>query len=656
MCGICGVVSLDGRPLEEPDTVLREMTAILTHRGPDQAGEHCEPQVRLGVRRLRVQDLATGDQPIYSEDRSIAIVFNGEIFNFRVLREQLQRRGHVLRTNSDTEVIVHLYEDFGPQCLQHLNGQFAFRLWDARLHTLLLARDRTGEKPLFYTVAQGKLIFASEIKSILMFPGVERSIDYRCLDQLFTFLMPVNPSTMFKGIVNLPPGRFVEVCRSDIRTEKYWEPPFPDLKQTVASDTEGEYVERLRQLLERSVQQRMIADVSVGAFVSGGIDSCVIANLAQQHSSNRLHTFSICHESDYYDESRYSDLMAQCLQTEHHKLVIRPRDIAELLPKLVWRVEAPSCKTSCAAYMHLYKLAREHVTVVLTGEGADEALGGYPNIRLMKVLNFCRRHSGVADAKRLIDRVLPPGSTLQVMYREPTPLTAAEETAVVELFGCVPVDLQRFRSLRSLKQSLFSDECLDALRDYSAESEMAETLVNRELVRGRHFMQQAQYFEYLLKLPNYLLINPGDRAAMTHSVENRCPFLDHELIEFCTGLPAKMRVRGLREKYILRKAFAEQLPVEILRRSKQPFTTIFVSSLFRDRVAEDLFEEALSPRAIEQAGMFRSEAVRGIMQRLLDPQLTIQEQVKLETPFALVVTRNCGTIFSSIAFEPKDQQ
>lgn len=638
MCGICGAVSLDGRPLDLSEAALRGMTAMLVHRGPDQEGLHREPHAALGVRRLSVQDLTTGDQPIFNEDRSIAIVFNGEIFNFRELRARLQQRGHVFRTRSDTEVIVHLYEEHGTDCLQHLNGQFAFALWDARRQTLFLARDRTGEKPLYYTVSQGRLVFASEIKSLLVCPGVERAIDYRGLDQLFTFFMPVNPRTMFQGIHNLPPGRFLEVAGGEIRVVKYWEPRLPDLGPSSERNAEQESVERLRDLLEQSVRRRMIADVPVGAFVSGGLDSCVIAHLAQRQSTQPLHTFSIGHDSDYYDESRYSDLMARRLGSEHHKLVIQPRDIAALLPQLVWRVEAPSCKTSCAAYMHLYKLARQHVTVVLTGEGADEALGGYPNIRLMKVLEFCRRHPGLPAARRLIERVLPPGSTLNVMYHEPAPLPPAEEAAVVARFGCVPADLQRFRSQQALKQSLFSDRCLEALRDYDAEADVAETLVNRDLVHGRHFMQQAQYFEYLLKLPNYLLINPGDRAAMTHSVENRCPFLDHELIEFALGLPPKLRVRGLREKPLLRTAFARELPPEILRRSKQPFTTIYVSSLFRQQIAPDLFGQALSPAAVERAGLFRESAVRDMIRRLSDPQLTLPQQVKLETPFALVVT------------------
>lgn len=638
MCGICGVVSLNGRSLDLADDVLSRMSRMLVHRGPDQAGMHIEPQVQLGIQRLRIQDLATGDQPIFNEDRSVVIVFNGEIFNFRELRADLEKRGHRLRTRSDTEVIVHLYEEHGADCVRQLNGQFAFALWDVRRKSLLLARDRTGEKPLFYTVSRGRLVFGSEIKAILACPGVERAIDHRCLDQAFTFFMPVNPRTMFRGIVNLPPGRYVEVVDGEFRTVTYWEPRLPDLDAASNSLSDEEWQTQLRGHVEQSVRRRMIADVPVGAFLSGGLDSSVIAAVAQQQAGRRLQTFSICHETDYYDESRYSDLMARSLGTEHHRLTIRPQDIAELLPQLVWRVEAPSCKTSCAAYMHLYRLAKQHVTVVLTGEGADEALGGYPNIRMMKALEFARRHPHLPGVDRLVDKVLPPGSTLNVMYHKPAALSPADEATVLERFGCIPVDLQRFRSQQALKVTLFSEECLESLNGYDAEADMAETLVNRDLVRNRHFMQQAQYFEYLLKLPNYLLINPGDRAAMTHSVENRCPFLDHELIEFCLTLPPRQRVRGLKEKHLLKEAFRDVLPPEIRRRSKQPFTTFYVSSLYRQHVADELFDAVLSPKAIERAGLFRPSSVTEMMRRLSLPDLPMAEQVKLETPFALVVT------------------
>jgi asparagine synthase (glutamine-hydrolysing) len=303
----------------------------------------------------------------------------------------------------------------------------------------------------------------------------------------------------------------------------------------------------------------------------------------------------------------------------------------------VWRVEGPTCKTSNAAYMQLYKMAKPSSTVILTGEGADEALGGYPNIRMMKVLDFCARHPNLRGADRLMNRLLPPGSIGRVMYHEPQPLAADEEARVRQLFGCIPADLERFRSQQAMKATLFSDDVLAEIDGYSAEVEFAETLVNRDLIRDRHFVQQAQYFEYLLKLPNYLLTNPGDRAAMTHSVENRCPYLDHEFIELCMGLPLHLRVRGLTEKYALRKAFAAELPPEILRRSKRPFTTFYISSIYRDKAPEFL-HEVLSERAIRSAGLFRWAGVEELKRRLQDPALTKEEQVQLETPFALIVT------------------
>ncbi len=636
MCGICGITSLDGRPLDTPDRVIRKMAGMLTHRGPDQEGFHLDPSTHLGARRLSIQDVEGGSQPISNEDGSVVVVFNGEIYNFKELRDGLLRRGHVLKTRCDTEVIVHLYEELGEDCVGELNGQFAFALWDRRKGRLLLARDRLGHTPLFYTVVDGVLIFASEIKSILVHPSVDRSVDYKCLDQTFTFFMPVNPRTMFKGISNLPPGRLIDVRGGEVRVRKYWEPHFPDIRRAprVADET---LIEEFREELEKAVRYRMIADVPLAVFLSGGLDSTVIAHLASRLSGQRISTFSIVHEDGYYDESQYSDLMARELGSDHHRLAIRPKDIADFLPAMIWNVEAPSCKTSHAAYMRLYRMVREAgFKVVLTGEGADEALGGYPNIRMMKVLEYARRNPE-ADSSRLMEEVLPAGSTLRVMYHAPRVLSRRDEAEVFGRFGCIPVDLQRFRSLAEIKRSLYSDACLEALDGYSAEAEVGETLVNKDLVAGRHYMQQAQYFEYLLKLPNYLLINPGDRAAMSQSVENRCPFLDHNLIDFCTALPARMRVRRLEEKSIMKQAFRDQIPAEILRRKKKPFTTVFLSSLFRDGHANRV-AEVLTDAAVERAGLFRVSAVREMKQRLLDPGLTLEDQVKLETPFALVVT------------------
>lgn len=636
MCGIAGLVSINGAPLQISPAVIHRMTDILTHRGPDGEGHYSDPLVQLGMRRLSIMDIHGGSQPMQNEDGSVQVVFNGEIYNFRQLRAALLRKGHRLETDCDTEVIAHLYEDHGLDFVQHLKGQFAIALWDGKKRKLVLARDRTGEKPLFYTLVGNTLVFASEIKAILCHPDVPRRVDYPALDQLFTFFMPVNPRTMFEGISNLPPGRLIEVCDGRVHVQKYWEPPVPDLA-TVPQASEAEWVARIRDALTRSVADRMVADVPFGVFLSGGLDSSVIATLAAQQSDAPVRTYSICHKDEYYDEGRYSDMVAAKLGTDHHRLVIEPQDIVDGLPLTVWRVEAPTCKTSNAAYIQLYKLAKQSSTIILTGEGADEALGGYPNVRMMKVLEFCRRHPHLPGARELMDRLLPAGSSLRVMYYEPKELDANDHAEVMARFGCVPADLQRFRSLAGLKSRLFSAECHAALAGYSAEADFATNLVNPALVQGRHPIQQAQYFEYLLKLPNYLLVNPGDRAAMTHSVENRCPFLDHEFIELCMNLPLKLRVRALNEKYILKKAFEADLPEAIIKRKKRPFTTFYVSSLFRDNRPE-YFDEILSETAIRKAGLFNYEEVSRMKGMLEDANLSIEQQVQLEIPFSLVVT------------------
>ncbi len=636
MCGIAGFVSLDGTPLQASPAVIHRMTDILTHRGPDGEGHYCDPLVQLGMRRLSVMDIHGGAQPMQNEDGNVQVVFNGEIYNFKQLRKTLVNAGHKLETSCDTEVIAHLYEDYGLDFVLHLKGQFAIALWDSKKKKLVLARDRAGEKPLFYTTVGNTLVFASEIKAILCHPDVPRRVDYKALDQLFTFFMPVNPRTMFEGISNLPPGRLIEVSDGQVHIHKYWEPPVPDLS-TLPKASESEWITQIRNALTQSVSDRMVADVPYGVFLSGGLDSSVIAALASQISDTPIRTYSICHKDKYYDEGTFSDMVAKKLGTDHHRLVIEPQDITDGLPLTVWRVEAPTCKTSNAAYIQLYKLAKQSSTVILTGEGADEALGGYPNVRMMKVLEFCRRHPQLPGARELMDRLLPPGSSLRVMYYEPKELNAEDQAQVMARFGCIPADLQRFRSLADLKSRLFSAECRAALTGYSAEADFATNLVNPALVQGRHPIQQAQYFEYLLKLPNYLLINPGDRAAMTHSVENRCPFLDHEFIELSMKLPLKLRARALNEKYILKKAFEQDLPEAIIKRKKRPFTTFYVSSLFRENRPE-YFDDILSESAIRKAGLFEYAEVKRMKQLLEDPDLSIEQQVQLEIPFSLVVT------------------
>ena len=636
MCGIAGFVALGEARLAVSPDVIHRMNDMLFHRGPDGEGYFIDPRVQLGMRRLSILDIHGGAQPMQSEDGAVQVVFNGEIFNFKTLRAELIRNGHSLTTHCDTEVIAHLYEQHGMDFVTRLKGQFAIALWDGNRKKLVLARDRTGEKPLFYTIVGKTLIFASEIKSILCYPDVPRRLEPRGLDQLFTFFMPVNPRTMFEGISNLPPGRILEVCDGQVRINKYWEPPVPDL-DSIDRASEDEWKDRLRRSLYQSVSDRMIADVPVGVFLSGGLDSSVIAALASQISDQPVRTYSICHSDDYYDEGRFSDLVAEHLGTDHHRMVVTSQDIADTLPLTVWRVEAPTCKTSNAAYIKLYKLARETSTVILTGEGADEALGGYPNVRMMKALDFCRRHPDLPGADRLMAHLLPPGSSLRVMYFEPKELDPEDHTEVMSRFGCIPADLQRFRSLQGLKARLFAPDIRDALAGFSAEADFAANLVDPALLEGRHPIQQAQYFEYLLKLPNYLLVNPGDRAAMTNSVENRCPFLDHELIELCTRIPLNLRVRALNEKYLLKKAFERDLPLEITRRKKLPFTTFYVSSLYRSKQAAYI-DDLLSEEAIRKAGMFDFAEVERMRRLLDDPDLPIERQVQLEIPFALTVT------------------
>ena len=605
MCGIVGICDLRGaRPVEESS--LRAMLGTIRHRGPDQFGIYLDDHVGLGNARLSIIDLSTGQQPISNEDGSLWIVFNGEIFNHPELRLELESRGHRFSTTCDTEVVLHAYEEYGPDCLSRFNGQFAMAIWDTRDRTLFMARDRLGVRPLFYTEADGALVFGSEIKAILACPGVTASPDPVALDQIFTFWSTLSPKTFFRGIVELPPGHYMLVKDGRVTLERYWEMAFPEDDGAPRRSTQ-EYAEELRDLLIDAARIRLRADVPVGAYLSGGLDSSTVTAIIRSQTTNPLETFSIAFTDAHYDESGFQIAMAEALGTEHHVVHATHADIGEVFPEVVWHAETPLMRTAPAPMFLLSGLVRDnHFKVVLSGEGADEIMAGYDIFREAKIRRFWAGQPESRSRPALLNRIYPW-------------MPASDGSNYVKAFfgmGLTDVDSRGYsHSLRwrttARGKRFFSEE----MRQATAAGDGDLAPFYPDGFDRWDPLQQAQYLETTILLSQYLLSSQGDRMAMAHSVEGRFPFLDHRVVEFGNRLPPSLKLNGLTEKYLLKEISREWLPAEISDRPKQPYRAPIHRAFFNDS-PPDYVEELLSSSAIEQSGYFSPRAVEQLVSKL----------------------------------------
>lgn len=612
MCGIVGTLNLTrAHPIDEHR--LLEMLAMIRHRGPDQFGIYRDSQVGLGNARLSIIDLAGGQQPISNEDETVWIVFNGEIFNYIELRPDLEAKGHRFATASDTEVIVHLYEEYGPACLGHLNGQFAIAIWDQRSRELMLARDRLGVRPLFYTIAEGALIFASEIKAMLVDPRVRAEIDPLSLDQVFTFWTTVSPRTIFRDILEVPPGHFLVAKDGQVRVQRYWGLAFP---QDGATEEKSEeyYAERLRELLVDATRLRLRADVPVGAYLSGGLDSSTITTLIRNHTSNHLRTFSIAFSDPDFDEREYQEVMVAFLGTEHSRMECTETDIGRVFPQVIWHTEMPILRTSPAPMYLLSQLVHESgFKVVLTGEGADEFLAGYNIYKEAKVRRFWARQPDSRIRPLLLRKLYPYIS--QLSSQSEAYLEAFFKTGLTEVEDPVYSHTVRWRNTAALKR-LFSAEMQAAVAGHDPVNALRQEL-NGDFKRWAP-LSQAQYIESTIFMSEYLLSSQGDRMLMAHSVEGRFPFLDHRVVEFCNRIPPHLKLRGLDEKHILKRSMRGLLPAEVCFRPKKPYRAPIQRSFFPSPIPNpqspisnglDYVEELLSPEAIAASGYFDADAV-----------------------------------------------
>jgi asparagine synthase (glutamine-hydrolysing) len=584
------------------------MVAAVRHRGPDAAGLYLSDDVALGHARLSIIDLAGGLQPLTNEDESLWLVCNGEIFNYVELRAELEARGHRFRTGSDCETIVHLYEEEGPGCLSRLNGQFALALWDRRQRQLLLARDRLGIRPLYYAEAGGYLAFGSEIKALLALPFIPREVDPVALGQVFTTWAPVPPRTMFQGIASLRPGHLLLVTADHTVQEQYWRLEYPEWEADRPM-TEPEAAERLRDLLDDATRLQLRADVPVAAYVSGGLDSSTTTALAQRRTTGRLETFGISFTDDEFDERPHQERVARMLGTEHHTLLCRSEDIARALPEVIWHAETPLVRTAPAPLYLLAKLVRQHgFKVVLTGEGADEILLGYDIFKETAARLFWSRQR---------DSKMRP-ALLRRLYAHIPDMAKTAQPYLEAFFGAgldrpdAPGFSHRLRWNNTARlHRYFTDEVRSVIASQEAE-DLDALLAEQEA--NWHPVSCAQHTEITTFLDPYLLSSQGDRVAMAHAVEGRVPFLDHRVVEFCNGLPPRMKLHGLREKVLLKRAVADLLPTDILERPKQPFRAP-IREAFVGAGAPEYVQEVLDPARVAADGMFKPQAVTWLLNR-----------------------------------------
>jgi len=611
MCGIAGIFNLENRdPVAEHD--LRRMLGTIRHRGPDEFGIYLDGMVGLGNARLSIIDLSGGQQPISNEDGTMWVVFNGEIFNYVELRPELEARGHRFTTSCDTEILLHAYEEWGAKCLERFNGQFAFAIWNTHDRSLFLARDRLGIRPLFYAEQGARLVFGSEIKAILASGMVGAEVAPAALEQVFTFWCPISPATIFKGIRELPPGCCLEARGSSVQVRRYWELEFPEVIRDARErvPTGEEEAEQLADLLIDAAKIRLRADVPVGAYLSGGLDSSLIACIIRKFTSNHLDTFSIAFDDAKFDESAWQLEMAKFLGTDHQVVRAAHADIGRVFPEVIWHTEVPIVRTAPAPMYLLSKLVRDAgYKVVLTGEGADEFLAGYDIFKEAKVRQFWAREPGSKLRPLLLKKLYPDisglskntGSFLAAFFREG--LTDADSPFYSHVV--------RWRNGRR-NTRFFSDALKSALNG-------AADAVLKEMIPGRFGrwapLCRAQYLEIRIFLSQYLLSSQGDRMGMANSIEGRFPFLDYRVVEFCNKVPPKLKLRGLAEKYLLKQIGRKWLPAEIWQRPKRPYRAPIHRSFFNE-AAEDYVGEMLSPESIQKSGYFKPEAVAHLLQKV----------------------------------------
>ncbi|MET0626795.1 MAG: asparagine synthase (glutamine-hydrolyzing) [Pyrinomonadaceae bacterium] len=593
MCGIAGFVGRSefaGEGLSAAGAVLESMCRIIAHRGPDEQGATVRGAAALGMRRLSIIDLAGGQQPMSGCDPSVTIVFNGEIYNYRELRRDLEARGHRFHTNSDTEAIVHAYEEHGARCVEHLRGMFGFAVWDERRRRLFVARDRAGKKPLYYTLTpEGTLVFGSELKSLLLHPEVRREVNPEALDAYLSFGYVPDPLSIFRDVHKLPPGCHLTFENGGVKVEEYWDFPF----KPEEGRTEDDWLEELRALLEESVRVRLVADVPLGAFLSGGVDSSAIVGLMARASERPVKTFSIGFREDSYDELKFARLAAERFKTEHHEFTVTP-DVCAIVDELVWHFDEPFADSSALPTYMVSKMARDYVKVVLSGDGGDELFAGYTRYAVD------RRRSGFARLPRVVREGLmqPLGRRLPHGARGRNFI----HNVALEPLDRYVEEVSVFTRLN--KASLYTE---DFRRRLGASDPAAGFRATAARAGTGDPLDALLYLDAKTYLPGDILTKV-DRMTMAVGLEARAPLLDHKLIEFVGRIPARFKMRGLETKHLFKRAVEGLVPEEILRRPKQGFGVPiqhWINSELRGRTRETLLDARATARGYTDTSYVR---------------------------------------------------
>jgi asparagine synthase (glutamine-hydrolysing) len=604
MCGIAGVFYPAGGKADTAE--VRKMCDSIIHRGPDDEGIHVDGPVGIGMRRLSIIDLSSGHQPIHNEAGTVWVVFNGEIYNYRQLRSRLQERGHRFYTQSDTETLVHLYEEYGEAMVAHLNGMFSFALWDSVAKKLFIARDRVGEKQLFYSFKGGRLHFGSEIKCLLAVGAVSNEIDPVAIDGYLTHLYTPAPRTAYAEISELPPAHTMVVDAGGLRLQRYW-----DLEYRVDGGRDDQYfVDAFAQKFDHAVRSRLTSDVPLGALLSGGVDSSAIVAAMAKGSSRAVKTFCIGYgsEGNYYDERRYARIVADHFATEHHEFVVEPNVVADL-PGIVRAFDQPFGDSSAIVNYYVYRETGKHVKVVLSGLGGDEVAAGYERHLAMKLRKYYRD--------------IPQWVREQVMERAISALPDSkrggrfvERAKRFVRTGHLPDDRAYLETQATFdarrKHELYTDSFADRL-ERASPGNTGEEHFNKSGISD--VLNRALYSDLMTYLPGDLL-PLADRMSMAHSVEGRAPFIDHELIEFMATVPGHLKIKGFEKKHLLKRAFSGVLPHEILHRRKQGFTAPL--TVWMRNALQPLIQSTLSRQRIEAVGYFRWSSVSKLLSEHLE--------------------------------------
>ncbi len=607
MCGIAGKF-VQNSPRKISVELMQSMIGILQHRGPDECGIYIDDYIGLGHARLSIIDLAGGSQPIHNEDQSLWIVYNGEIFNYIELKERLVKKGHHFYTDTDTEVVLHLYEEKGPDCLNELNGQFAIAIWDARKKELFLARDRVGIRPLFYAQHNGSLLFASEIKAIFCDKSIPRQLDTSALDEIFTFWTTLPGKTAFHNIHELSPGHFLIASQTSIQIQRYWDIPFypPEDQLDWPVDRLCDFIQ---ELLVDAIRIRLRADVPVGCYLSGGLDSSGVTTLVVKNFNNHVKTFGVRFEDAAFDEGIYQHHMVDFLNTDHSEVLATHENIAASLPDVLWHCEKPMLRTApIPLFLLSHQVHQNNYKVVLTGEGADEVFGGYNIFREAKVRYFWAQQPQSPYRGLLIGKLYP------YIFKDPKlwPMQRAFFAAGLDQYQHPLFShFIRWHNTGKIKTFLSDEFHLENKKN----GKLDELLTFLPDSFGTwEPLARAQYLEMMLFMSNYLLSSQGDRVAMAHSIEIRLPYLDYRLLDFMGRVPAKFKLRGLQEKYILKKSFQGIVPERIANRPKHPYRAPIGKSLKHDNL---IFSNDLDLiDTFKASGLFNAEKVQRLAKKM----------------------------------------